>query len=49
MIPSDMKLKIRSGTAGYNNEILVSDGKFNLEKNDQVNASLAKSEEETMT
>ena len=28
MIPSDMKLKIRSGTVGYNNKILVSDGKI---------------------
>ena len=32
MFPSDMNLKIRSGTAGYNNEILVSDGKFILGK-----------------
>ena len=32
MIPSDMNLKIRLGTVGYNNEILVSDGKFNLGK-----------------
>ena len=31
-IPSDMNLKIRSGTAGYNNKILVSDGKFSLGK-----------------
>ena len=30
MIPSDMNLKIRSGTVGYNNKILVSDGKFIL-------------------
>ena len=37
MIPSDMNLKIRSGTAGYNNKILVSDGKFNLGKNEKVN------------
>ena len=37
MIPSDMNLKIRSGAAGYNNKILVSDGKFNLGKNDEVN------------
>ena len=32
MIPSDMKLKIRSGTVGYNNKILVSDGNFSLGK-----------------
>ena len=35
MIPSDMNLKIRSGTVGYNNKILVSDGKFILEKNEK--------------
>ena len=32
MLPSGMNLKIRSGTVGYNNKILVSDGKFNLGK-----------------
>ena len=32
MIPSDMTLKIRSGTVGYNNKILVSDGNFSLRK-----------------
>ena len=32
MIPSDMKLKIRSRTVGYNNKILVSDGNFSLVK-----------------
>ena len=32
MLPSDMELRIRSGTVGYNNKILVSDGKFNLGK-----------------
>ena len=32
MIPSDMTLKIRSGTVGYNNKILVSDDKFILGK-----------------
>ena len=32
MIPSDMKLKIRSGTVQYNNKILVSDGNFSLGK-----------------
>ena len=31
-----MNLNIRSGTVGYNNKILVSDGKFNLGKNDEV-------------
>ena len=38
MVPSDMNLKIRSGTVGYNNNILVSDGKFSLGKNDEVNS-----------
>ena len=38
MLPSDMNLKIRSGTVGYNNKILVSDGKFSLGKNEKVNS-----------
>ena len=38
MLPSNMNLNIRSGTVGYNDKILVSDGKFNLGKNDKVNA-----------
>ena len=38
MLPSNMNLKIRSGTVGYNNKILVSDGKFILGKNDEVNS-----------
>ena len=37
MTPSDMKLKIRSGTVRYNNKILVCDEKFILGKNDEVN------------
>ena len=48
MFPSDMNLKIRSGTVGYNNKILVSDEKFSLGKNDEVNAGLAKPEEEAL-
>ena len=36
MLPSDMNLKIRLGTVGYNNKILVSDEKFSLEKNEKV-------------
>ena len=28
MLPSNMNLKIKTGTAGYNNKILVSDWKF---------------------
>ena len=38
MLPSDMNLKIRSGTVGHNNKILVSDGKFSLGKNEKVNS-----------
>ena len=37
VLPSDMNLKIRSGTARYNNKILVSDGNFSLGKNENVN------------
>ena len=44
-----MNLKIRLGTVGYNNKILVSDGNFSLGKNDEVNAGLAKPEEKTTT
>ena len=39
MLPSNMTLKIKTGTVGYNNKILVSDGKFILGKNDEVNSS----------
>ena len=42
-----MELRIRLRTVGYNNKILVSDGKFNLGKNDEVYAGSAKSEKET--
>ena len=38
MLPSDMNLNIKTGTAGYNNKILISDSKFSLGKNDKVNA-----------
>ena len=38
MLPSNVQLRIRSGTVGYNNKILVSDGKFNQGKNDEVNS-----------
>ena len=37
MLPSNMNLKIRSGTVGYNNKILISDGNFSLGKNENVN------------
>ena len=32
MLPSDMNLKIKTGTAGYNTKILISDDKFSLGK-----------------
>ena len=38
MIPSSMNLKIKTGTVGYNNKILVSDGKFIPGKNEKVNS-----------
>ena len=38
MLPSDMTLKIRPGTVGYNNKILVSDEKFILGQNEKVNS-----------
>ena len=38
MLPSNMILKIKTGTVGYNNKILVSDGKFILGKNEKVNS-----------
>ena len=38
MLPSDMELRIRSGTVGYNNKIFVSDGNFSLGKNYEVNS-----------
>ena len=41
MLPSDLKLKIKTGTVRYNNKILVSDGKFILGQNEKVNSSEA--------
>ena len=38
MLPSNMILKIKTGTVGYNNKILVSNEKFILGKNDEVNS-----------
>ena len=32
MLPSDMNLKIKTGTVGYNNKILVSNEKFSVGK-----------------
>ena len=38
MLPSNTELKIKTGTVGYNNKILVSDGNFILGKNEKVNS-----------
>ena len=38
MLPSNMSLKIKTGTVGYNNKILVSDGNFSLGKTKKVNS-----------
>ena len=40
MLPSDMNLKIKTGTVGYNNKILISDDKFSLGKNENVNLTV---------
>ena len=37
MLPNDMTLKIRPGTVGYNNKILVSDGNFSLQFSKSTN------------
>ena len=42
MLLSDMNLKIKSGTAGYNNGILVPASRFSLGRNSMVNASVPK-------
>ena len=38
MLPSDMNLKIKTSTVRYNNKILVSNEKFSLGKNENVNS-----------
>ena len=38
MLPSNIKLKIKTGTVGYNNNILISNGNFILGKNEKVNS-----------
>ena len=40
MLPSNMTLKIKTGTVRYNNKILVSHGKFILGKNEKVNLAV---------
>ena len=39
LLPSDMNLSIKAGTAENNNEILVSDSGFSLGRSDMVNTS----------
>ena len=38
MLPSNIELKIKTGTVRYNNKILVSNEKFILGKNQKVNS-----------
>ena len=40
MLPSDMNLKIKTGTVGYSNRIIISDEKFSLGKNVEVNLTV---------
>ena len=40
ILPSNMTLKIKTGTVRYNNKILVSDVKFVLGKNEKVNLAV---------
>ena len=49
MLPSNMNLKIRSRTVRYNNKILVSNEKFSLGKNVEVNVPAMKSHAQTAT
>ena len=49
MLPSDMNLKIKTGTVGYNNKILISDGNFSLGKNGKVNSMEAPAIKSTQT
>ena len=49
MLPSDMNLKIKTGTVGYNNKILVSNGNFSLGKNVEVNETPKISHQSTVT
>ena len=49
MLPSDMELRIKTGTVWYNNKILVSDGKFSLGKNDEINETPKITRQSTIT
>ena len=47
MLPCDMNLKIKTGIVWYNDKILISNGKFSLGKNNEVNVSTMKSHAQT--
>ena len=49
MLPSNMNLKIKTGTVGYNNKIHISGEKFGLGKNVEVNAPAMRSHKVTQT
>ena len=49
MLPSNMNLKIKAGTVGYNNKILVSDEKISLGENVEVNAPAMKVHKQSPT
>ena len=49
MLPSNLKLKIKTGTVRYNNKILISNGNFILGKNEKVNSLEAPSAPEAET
>ena len=49
MLHSNMELKIKTGTVGYNNKILISNGNFSLWKNDEVNEMPKISHQSTIT
>ena len=49
MLPSDMELRINTGTVRYNNKILVSDGNFSLGKNYEVNETPKITPQSTVT
>ena len=49
MLPSDMDLKIKTGTVKYNNKIIISDEKFSLGKSDDLMVPAIKSHAVTQT
>ena len=49
MLPSNLELKIKTGTVGYNNKILISNDKFILGKNENVNSLEASSSPQAET